>query len=58
MHILFFVFVTLPLILLAWHLFVAMPINLLMEGSPVGALLWVSIFWGVPLLLFVGFAHR
>lgn len=58
MHILILLFVTLPLILLAWKLFIEFPIDLLLEGDLGGALIWIAIAWGIPLLLFAALSHR
>ncbi len=58
MHILILLFVTLPLILLAWKFFIEFPITLLLEGDPGGALIWIAFAWGGPLLLFAALSHR
>ncbi|WP_333825040.1 hypothetical protein [Pinisolibacter sp.] len=58
MHILFFFFVTLPLVLLAFKIWFELPIEMLSDGNVAGALLWIAIFWGVPLLIFAGATHR
>lgn len=58
MHILFFVFVTLPLILIAIKIWFEMPLEMLADGEVVGALIWIAIFWGIPLLIFSSAGHR
>lgn len=57
MHILFFVFVAVPLILIAWKIFVELPIDMLMDGNTAGAFFWVAVVWGIPLLIFFGISH-
>ena len=58
MHILFLLFVTVPLVLLIWKFFVELPIEMLLDGNLVGALIWIAFAWGIPLILFVALSHR
>lgn len=58
MHIIFLLFVALPLAVLLFQFFIGLPFTMAADGNPGAALLFIVVFWGVPFLLVAGMSHR